>query len=150
MYCWLRAEKSLFSNWDINPLRSKQNSNISPATLSKPPPNPSLVSRSQETEMAHLQIHTPGHSTTILCPTFSFHYPLPLRFSLPRSSLKTHTQNSIFSTTTTTKNVPFSISMLPRKLLCQPPHGTYVRHDYLVVRPLIDFTYAVYFLVCGV
>ncbi|XP_062175256.1 thioredoxin-like protein CITRX, chloroplastic [Alnus glutinosa] len=78
--------------------------------------------------MAFLHIHTPPHSIT----TLSFHSPPPLRFSLPHSTLKTHQQNSLFSTTTTTKNTPFSLSIHPRKLLCQPPRGKHVREDYLV------------------
>ncbi|KAG6630398.1 hypothetical protein I3843_13G013300 [Carya illinoinensis] len=82
--------------------------------------------------MALLQIHSPPPSTTILSPILSFHSPPPLHFSIPYSNLKYHQQNLLHSTSSTTKNTPFSLSTLPRKLLCQPPRGKYVREDYLV------------------
>ncbi|KAG6628356.1 hypothetical protein I3843_14G010700, partial [Carya illinoinensis] len=71
-------------------------------------------------------------------PILSWHYPSPLHFSLPHSALRTHRQNSLFSITSTTKNTPFSLSTLPRKLLCQPPHGKYVREDDLAKKLSAD------------
>lgn len=105
--------------------------------VQNPNPFPSKpLSRSlslSKAKMALLQIHTPPHNITTLSPILSFHSsPPPHNFSLPHS-LKSHHQNSLFSTTPTTKNTPFSLSTLPRKLLCQPPNGKYVREDYLVV-----------------
>ncbi|KAL5572779.1 hypothetical protein UlMin_022376 [Ulmus minor] len=50
---------------------------------------------------------------------------------VPKSSIKTHHHNPLFSTTTSDDR-SFSLSTRPRKLLCQPPRGKYVREDYLV------------------
>ncbi|KAL1292175.1 hypothetical protein HN51_060599 [Arachis hypogaea] len=44
-------------------------------------------------------------------------------------SLRNNNNNPTFSTRT---NSPFSLSTMPRKLLCNPPKGKYVREDYLV------------------
>ncbi|PON98762.1 Thioredoxin [Trema orientale] len=44
---------------------------------------------------------------------------------VPQSAMRTHHQSSLFSTNV---DRPFS----PRKLLCKPPQGKYVREDYLV------------------
>lgn len=54
---------------------------------------------------------------------------------LSPSSIKTHQQNnSLFSfSATNTKDGLFSLSTHPRKFLCKPPQGKYVREDYLVV-----------------
>ncbi|KAL4291784.1 hypothetical protein GQ457_14G019460 [Hibiscus cannabinus] len=46
------------------------------------------------------------------------------------SPSKPHSQNSLFFYTS--KARPFSLSTQPRKLLCKPPLGKYVREDYLV------------------
>ncbi|MBA0877757.1 hypothetical protein Goshw_025047 [Gossypium schwendimanii] len=66
--------------------------------------------------MALLQIHTLPHQIPSLSPIVS--------------SSKTHSQNSLFFSTTKVR--PFSLSTQPRKLLCKPPLGKYVREDYLV------------------
>ncbi|GMI70142.1 Thioredoxin z, thioredoxin putative plastidic [Hibiscus trionum] len=66
--------------------------------------------------MALLQIHTLIRPIPSLSPV--------------SSSSKPHSQNSHFFHTT--KARPFSLSTQPRKLLCKPPLGKYVREDYLV------------------
>ncbi|KAK8488849.1 hypothetical protein V6N13_061803 [Hibiscus sabdariffa] len=66
--------------------------------------------------MALLQIHTLTRPIPSLSPV--------------SSSSKPHSQNSLFFYTT--KPRPFSLSSQPRKLLCKPPLGKYVREDYLV------------------
>ncbi|KAB2063187.1 hypothetical protein F383_01634 [Gossypium arboreum] len=66
--------------------------------------------------MALLQIHTLPHQIPSLSPIVF--------------SSKTHSQNSLFFSTTKVR--PFSLSTQPRKLLCKPPLGKYVREDYLV------------------
>ncbi|KAB2010147.1 hypothetical protein ERO13_D10G193500v2 [Gossypium hirsutum] len=66
--------------------------------------------------MALLQIHTLPHQIPSLSPIVS--------------SSKIHSQNSLFFSTTKVR--PFSLSTQPRKLLCKPPLGKYVREDYLV------------------
>ncbi|KAJ4720403.1 Thioredoxin-like protein [Melia azedarach] len=51
------------------------------------------------------------------------------------SSIKAHLphHNSFLSfSAITTRDRLFSLSTHPRKLLCRPPHGKYVREDYLV------------------
>ncbi|KAK8662001.1 hypothetical protein V6N13_091589 [Hibiscus sabdariffa] len=66
--------------------------------------------------MALLQIHTLSRPIPSISPVFS--------------SSKPHSQTPLsFSTT---KARPFSLSTQPRKLLCRPPLGKYVREDYLV------------------
>ncbi|CAL5201423.1 unnamed protein product [Lathyrus oleraceus] len=61
-----------------------------------------------------------------------FHsYTLPhhrLLSTLSPFSSKPHS----LTTTTHFNNTPLSISTPPRKLLCKPPQGKYVRQDYLV------------------
>ncbi|PPS01166.1 hypothetical protein GOBAR_AA19492 [Gossypium barbadense] len=66
--------------------------------------------------MALLQIHTLPHQIPSLSPIVF--------------ASKTHSQNSLFFSTTKVR--PFSLSTQPRKLLCKPPLGKYVREDYLV------------------
>ncbi|XP_022746522.1 thioredoxin-like protein CITRX, chloroplastic [Durio zibethinus] len=66
--------------------------------------------------MAILQTHTLSHPVPSFPPIFS--------------SSKIHFQNSLFFFTT--KIRPFTLSTQPRKLLCKPPLGKYVREDYLV------------------
>ncbi|KAK8333632.1 hypothetical protein V6Z11_A10G218700 [Gossypium hirsutum] len=66
--------------------------------------------------MALLQIHTLPHQIPSLSPIVF--------------SSKTHSKNSLFFSTTKVR--PFSLSTQPRKLLCKPPLGKYVREDYLV------------------
>ncbi|OMO64534.1 Thioredoxin [Corchorus capsularis] len=66
--------------------------------------------------MALLQIHTLSHPIPSIPPIFS--------------SSKSHFQDSVFFSNT--KIRPFSLSTQPRKLLCKPPLGKYVREDYLV------------------
>ncbi|KAK9283490.1 hypothetical protein L1049_011736 [Liquidambar formosana] len=80
-----------------------------------------------QSNMAIQHTVTPTHGITRAFPIFSFHSPTSPHLSLPRFSMKTHQPNSLFSTT----NRPFSLST-PRKLLCTPPKGKYVREDYLV------------------
>ncbi|XP_015947088.1 thioredoxin-like protein CITRX, chloroplastic [Arachis duranensis] len=49
--------------------------------------------------------------------------------SKPFSVSLRNNNNPTFSTRT---NSPFSLSTMPRKFLCNPPKGKYVREDYLV------------------
>lgn len=82
--------------------------------------------------MALLQIHTLPHQIPSLSPIVS--------------SSKTHFRNSLFFSTTKVR--PFSLSTQPRKLLCKPPLGKYVREDYLVVILLLSSL--IYFIfICG-
>ncbi|EOY19739.1 Thioredoxin z, P,TRX z isoform 2 [Theobroma cacao] len=67
--------------------------------------------------MALFQTHTLSHTIPSLPPLSYF-------------SSKTHLQNSLFFSTTNVR--PFSLSTQPRKLLCKPTLGKYVREDYLV------------------
>ncbi|KAG4180781.1 hypothetical protein ERO13_A10G186600v2 [Gossypium hirsutum] len=85
--------------------------------------------------MALLQIHTLPHQIPSLSPIVF--------------SSKTHSKNSLFFSTTKVR--PFSLSTQPRKLLCKPPLGKYVREDYLVKKmerrvPIIIDFYATW---CG-
>lgn len=80
-------------------------------------------------------IQKPSFSSS-LSPNSSmalFHsYTLPhhrLLSTLSPFSSKPHS----LTTTTHFNNTPLSISTPPRKLLCKPPQGKYVRQDYLVV-----------------
>ncbi|KAJ9190553.1 hypothetical protein P3X46_001740 [Hevea brasiliensis] len=82
--------------------------------------------------MAALHVHTLYHKTTTLSSIFKTQASSSSRFSFPLSSLKTHKENSLFSATNTTQRRPFSLSTRPRRLLCRPPQGKYVREDYLV------------------
>ncbi|XP_038689692.1 thioredoxin-like protein CITRX, chloroplastic [Tripterygium wilfordii] len=79
--------------------------------------------------MSLLQAQTPSHMMTTLCPTFSSHASPPSNISSVYVSMKTHQENSLFSTS---RNGPISLSPLPRRLLCRPPKGKYIRDDYLV------------------
>ncbi|XVF82364.1 hypothetical protein PTKIN_Ptkin16aG0041000 [Pterospermum kingtungense] len=66
--------------------------------------------------MALLQTHTLSHPIPSISPIFS--------------SPKIHFQNSLLFSTTKIRH--FSLSTHPRKLLCKPPLGKFVREDYLV------------------
>lgn len=83
-----------------------------------------------------LHCHAPHHSMATLSP-FSTFNSKPLCASLPNPSFLTHQQQQQhpypLTTTTTSDHKPLSVSTLPRKLLCKPPKGKYVREDYLVV-----------------
>ncbi|XP_022764373.1 thioredoxin-like protein CITRX, chloroplastic isoform X2 [Durio zibethinus] len=65
-----------------------------------------------------------------LLQTHTLSQPIPSLLSPIFSSPKTHFQNSFFFSTS--KIRPFSLSTQPRKLLCKPPLGKYIREDYLV------------------
>ncbi|KAG5034976.1 hypothetical protein GLYMA_04G135300v4 [Glycine max] len=82
-----------------------------------------------------LHCHAPHHSMATLSP-FSTFNSKPLCASLPNPSFLTHQQQQQhpypLTTTTTSDHKPLSVSTLPRKLLCKPPKGKYVREDYLV------------------
>lgn len=79
--------------------------------------------------MALLQTFTAFQSLSTLTKIPSFTTPKPTS-SFTQSALITHHQSSLFSSNVDT---PFSLSTLPRKLLCKPPQGKHVREDYLVV-----------------
>uniref|UniRef100_A0A2P2KK75 Thioredoxin domain-containing protein n=1 Tax=Rhizophora mucronata TaxID=61149 RepID=A0A2P2KK75_RHIMU len=85
--------------------------------------------------MALLQIHTTLQIiglSSIFTPHASAQPLPPPCLCFPRSLLKTHVENSLFSTTKTIKSRPFSVSTQPRRLLCRPLQGKHVREDYLV------------------
>ncbi|KAJ7982403.1 Thioredoxin [Quillaja saponaria] len=81
--------------------------------------------------MSLLHFHTPHFNIFTLSPIFTSSYRQPY-VTVPHSFLKTHQQYSLFSTNQSDNNRPSSLSTLPRKLLCKPPQGKYVREDYLV------------------
>ncbi|KAK4756683.1 hypothetical protein SAY87_006810 [Trapa incisa] len=94
-------------------------------------------------KMSLLQIQTTNHlfsdrkliSSTYHRPS-NFHL-LPAS-SQSSSSANLHKKDSLFSSSSSLSSVgsrPFSLSAQPRRLLCRPPRGKYVREDYLVVRP---------------
>ncbi|KAM6582853.1 hypothetical protein CsatB_009855 [Cannabis sativa] len=78
--------------------------------------------------MALLHPHFAFQTFSPLPKIPSFTTPKPIS-SFPLSAIKTHHQSSLFSSNVET---PFSLSTLPRKLLCKPPQGKHVREDYLV------------------
>ncbi|XP_015570810.1 thioredoxin-like protein CITRX, chloroplastic [Ricinus communis] len=83
--------------------------------------------------MAILQAHIPCVKIKTFSSTFAPNSSFLSSSSFPLSSLKTHQEISLFSRTNTTKSTPFSPSTThPRRLLCRPPNGKYVREDYLV------------------
>ncbi|KAG8656633.1 thioredoxin-like protein CITRX, chloroplastic [Manihot esculenta] len=82
--------------------------------------------------MAALQAHALSHKMTTFTSIFASQASASSSFSFPFSSLKTHQENSLLSATNITQNRPFSLSTHPRRLLCRPPQGKYVREDYLV------------------
>ena len=98
-----------------------------------------------------LHCHAPHHSMATLSP-FSTFNSKPLCASLPNPSFLTHQQQQQhpypLTTTTTSDHKPLSVSTLPRKLLCKPPKGKYVREDYLVVChfKLLQFLFLFLFL----
>ncbi|OIW16916.1 hypothetical protein TanjilG_19221 [Lupinus angustifolius] len=73
-----------------------------------------------------------------LSPIFTFvsnSKPFSVSLSHPSSSSPssiTYQQSYPLFTTRGLNNNPLSLSKLPRKLLCKPPQGKYVREDYLV------------------
>ncbi|RDX60786.1 Thioredoxin-like protein CITRX, chloroplastic [Mucuna pruriens] len=82
--------------------------------------------------MSLLHCHAPHHSMATLSP-FSPFNSKPLCASLSNPSSLTHQHPYPLTTTTDlNNNRPLSLSTLPRKLLCRPPQGKYVRDDYLV------------------
>ncbi|XP_062093107.1 thioredoxin-like protein CITRX, chloroplastic [Humulus lupulus] len=78
--------------------------------------------------MALLQTHIAFQRFSPLTKIPSFTTPKPTS-SFAQSAMITHHQSSLFSSNVDT---PFSLSTLPRKLLCKPPQGKHVREDYLV------------------
>ncbi|XP_014500173.1 thioredoxin-like protein CITRX, chloroplastic [Vigna radiata var. radiata] len=79
--------------------------------------------------MVLFQCHAPHQSMAILSPFNS----KPLCASLPNPSFTAHHHPYPLSTTThLNNNKPLSLSTAPRKLLCKPPQGKYIRDDYLV------------------
>ncbi|BAT93371.1 thioredoxin-like protein CITRX, chloroplastic [Vigna umbellata] len=79
--------------------------------------------------MVLFQCHAPHHSMAILSPFNS----KPLCASLPNPSFTAHHHPYPLTTTThLNNNKPLSLSTVPRKLLCKPPQGKYIRDDYLV------------------
>ncbi|NP_001236369.1 Thioredoxin-like protein CITRX, chloroplastic-like [Glycine max] len=88
--------------------------------------------------MSLFHCHAFHHRMATLSP-FSPFNSKPLFAFLPNPSFLTHHQQQqhpypLTKTTTTdlNSNRPLSLSTLPRKLLCKPPQGKYVREDYLV------------------
>ncbi|ESW20918.1 hypothetical protein PHAVU_005G025600 [Phaseolus vulgaris] len=73
--------------------------------------------------------HVPHHTMPTLSPFNS----KPLSSSLPNPSFLTHHHPYPLTTTThLNNNKPLSLSTIPRKFLCKPPQGKYIRDDYLV------------------
>lgn len=58
--------------------------------------------------------------------------PPPQPLSLHHFPFKTHIPNLLFPATTTTTSRP-SLLSAPKKLLCRPPRGQYLRDNYIVV-----------------
>ncbi|KAG4989131.1 Thioredoxin-like protein CITRX, chloroplastic [Glycine soja] len=89
--------------------------------------------------MSLFHCHAFHHRMATLSP-FSTFNSKPLFAFLPNPSFLTHHHQQqqhpypLTKTTTTdlNNNRPLSLSTLPRKLLCKPPQGKYVREDYLV------------------
>ena len=96
-------------------------------------PSSSHLRLSPSLEMAMMQTATrlPHSTITSVSPMIPFQGP-PSHLCFSHSPM-THQPNLLFSTTNTR---PFSLRP-PRKLLCTPPRGKYVREDYLVVCPQI-------------
>ncbi|KAL2337202.1 hypothetical protein Fmac_011648 [Flemingia macrophylla] len=86
--------------------------------------------------MALFHCHAPQHSMPMPMPTLSSFSPFNSKSicaSLPNpSSLTNHHPYPVTTTTHLNNNSPLSLSTLPRKFLCKPPQGKYVRDDYLV------------------
>ncbi|KAK7271487.1 hypothetical protein RJT34_27435 [Clitoria ternatea] len=91
--------------------------------------------------MALFHCHALHNTMPTLSPFLPFaSRPLSVS-SLPNPSPLTHQQHSYPLSTTithTTNNNLLSLSTLPRKLLCKPPRGKYVREDYLVKKLSAD------------
>ncbi|XP_050230920.1 thioredoxin-like protein CITRX2, chloroplastic [Mercurialis annua] len=69
----------------------------------------------------HLQAHLPSIKITSFSSILPPNSPFSNSLSFPLSSLKTHQHNtSLFSNTN------------PRRQICRPPNGKYIREDYLV------------------
>ncbi|KAK7243344.1 hypothetical protein RIF29_38137 [Crotalaria pallida] len=80
--------------------------------------------------MALLHCNVPLHLQSVATlPTFASN-PKSLCVSLPRPSYQR--SYPLFTTRGINNNSPLSLSTLPRKLLCKPPHGKFVSEDYLV------------------
>lgn len=96
-------------------------------------PSSSHLRLSPSLEMAMMQTATrlPHSTITSVSPMIPLQGP-PSHLCFSHSPM-THQPNLLFSTTNTR---PFSLRP-PRKLLCTPPRGKYVREDYLVVCPQI-------------
>lgn len=80
--------------------------------------------------MALLQPPKPLQIASNLFPICNFSSIRP-SISIPFSSSKTHHQNALLSSSTTSRT--FSLSTSPRRILCEPPKGKYIHDDYLVV-----------------
>ncbi|XP_061367777.1 thioredoxin-like protein CITRX, chloroplastic [Gastrolobium bilobum] len=85
--------------------------------------------------MTLFHCHVPHQSMAPFSPisTFSFK-PLCVSLSQPSSSSSISHQHPypLFTTTDLLNNRPFSLSTMPRKLLCTPPQGKYIQDAYLV------------------
>ncbi|CAK9313116.1 unnamed protein product [Citrullus colocynthis] len=79
--------------------------------------------------MALLQPQKPLQIASNLFPICNFSSIRP-SISIPFSSSKTHHQNALLSSSTTSRT--FSLSTTPRRILCEPPKGKYIHDDYLV------------------
>ncbi|KAF1898427.1 hypothetical protein Lal_00042119 [Lupinus albus] len=78
--------------------------------------------------MSLLHCHVPLQSLATVSPISTFSSS---NSKTPFVSL-TNQQSYIFFTPTGLNNSSHSLSTMPRKLLCKPPQGKYVREDYLV------------------
>lgn len=110
-----------------------------------------LLLLGKQGKMSLLQIQTPNLFTSSKPISSSYHSPskLPLlrassssSSSSSSASVKPHQESSLFSSSSSSSasfsssgSRPFWLSAQPRRLLCRPPQGKYVREDYLVVRP---------------
>lgn len=98
----------------------------------------SLSPNSKPTTMFLSHCHVPHHTMPTLSPFNS----KPLSSSLPNPSFLTHHHPYPLTTTThLNNNKPLSLSTIPRKFLCKPPQGKYIRDDYLVVCHFKHFTF---------
>ncbi|XP_030532183.1 thioredoxin-like protein CITRX, chloroplastic [Rhodamnia argentea] len=80
--------------------------------------------------MGLLQIHSP--IAIFLSSRVSSSHSKPPCLPRFQDSAKKFGQSSLFSSSPGIGDGPFSLSTVPRKLLCTPPRGKHVREDYLV------------------
>ncbi|XP_028804617.1 thioredoxin-like protein CITRX, chloroplastic [Neltuma alba] len=92
--------------------------------------------------MAVLQLHIPHshRSVASLSPFTTFTSklkPFCISFANPSSSSITHQRYPLFTSNDRDRLLSLSTT-IPRKLLCKPPQGKFVREDYLVKKLSAD------------